>query len=197
MDALQRFDIKVFAEDGADVGATDFVSVFQRWIQEHSIEGTLIDVADYSHIKQGPGIILVGHEANISIDYTDGRMGLLYHLRRPVEGGFETGVRNALKQALTACSQLEQEPEFTGRLRFKGENIVFIADDRLVAPKDDSVQSELQGVLAGILGSIYGCELAVVPRTKDERERIGFEVKAPEKMNAAALAGRCASPAVS
>lgn len=197
MDKLQRFDIKVFADDGADIAATDFVPVFQRWIQEHSVEGTLIDVADYSHIHHGPGIVLVGYEANIGIDYAGGRMGLLYHLRRPVEGAFESGVRDALKQALTACSQLEQEPEFNGRLRFRGENILFIANDRLVVPNDEASQSQLHGALAEILGTIYDCDLVLEPKAEDGRERIGFEITAPEKMDTGSLAVRCAAPAVS
>ncbi len=39
----------------------DFIPLFHRWIQEQAIDGhLLIDVHDYSHIQQGPGILLVG-----------------------------------------------------------------------------------------------------------------------------------------
>ena len=38
----------------------------------------LIDVADYGHVPQGPGVVLVAHEANIYLDRLDGRTGLTY-----------------------------------------------------------------------------------------------------------------------
>ena len=51
----------------------DFIPVFHRWIQKQTVSGhLLIDVHDYSHIHQGPGILLVGHEGNFSIDLADG-----------------------------------------------------------------------------------------------------------------------------
>jgi len=49
---------------------------FTKWIQESSIPGVLIDVADYSHMHEGLGVILAGHEYIFSLDQQEGVNGL-------------------------------------------------------------------------------------------------------------------------
>src|SRR6185295_13767560 len=97
---LQRIGIKMFAEDSAAVVVRDFIPVFHSWIQKQAVDNhMLIDVHNYSHIHNGPGILLVAQEGNFSIDLGDGRMGLLYY-RKNVGSGFAP----VLKAALQACS---------------------------------------------------------------------------------------------
>ena len=72
VDDIQKIDVKIFASQGQDIDPYEFVPVLQRWIQEHLVPGVLIDVADYSHMHNGAGVILVGHEYNLSVDYAEG-----------------------------------------------------------------------------------------------------------------------------
>ena len=66
---LQKFGIKLYLNANGSFDATDFIPVFHRWIQDKVVDDhLLIDVADYSHIPDGPGIMLVAHEGNISLD---------------------------------------------------------------------------------------------------------------------------------
>ena len=52
------------------------------WIR-HDVLGTLlVDVADYTHVHHGPGVILVAREELYSMDESDGRLGLLYEQLR-------------------------------------------------------------------------------------------------------------------
>ena len=178
MDNLKQFDIKIFAATDNGVQATEFILVLQRWIQEHAIPGVLIDVADYSHIHDGTGVILVGHEYNLSIDYVGGRMGVLFRYKQPAESMFQDRLRSALQQAFNACNLLENEEEFEGRLRFDTAGFLFFANDRLAAPNDDqsydalapSVEQEAKGML--------GRDVTLDRRGDDPRERLTIAVNA-------------------
>ncbi len=59
----KRISIKLFARNPQVVKPEAFVPVFQRWIQQHAVEGLLIDVADYKHVPDGPGIGVEINEA--------------------------------------------------------------------------------------------------------------------------------------
>src|SRR4030095_14690853 len=102
---LQRIGIKVFAEDSAKVDVRDFIPVFHSWIQKQAVENhLLIDVHDYSHIHNGPGILLVAHEGNFSIDLSNGEMGLAYYRKQPTAGSMTQRLNGVLKSALQASS---------------------------------------------------------------------------------------------
>ncbi|MCS7047943.1 MAG: hypothetical protein NZ483_01440, partial [Verrucomicrobiae bacterium] len=81
--ATHKFGVKFFITNPEAKPLKDFIPVFHGWIQRQALPGhLLIDVHDYSHVYQGPGILLVAHEANISIDQSEGRPGLLYLRKR-------------------------------------------------------------------------------------------------------------------
>jgi hypothetical protein len=171
MSELQRIDIKVFAEQGADIDPYAFVPVLQRWIREHSIEGTLIDVADYSHVVGGAGIVLVGHQFNVSIDYSGG-MGLLYRQRQPLSGSLQERCAAILRSALGACAQLEGEPEFSGQLKFSREKISFIANDRLAGANDAAASADVVSAVSAAFGDVLGGDVAVSVSDNDSRDRL-------------------------
>src|SRR5229473_5672560 len=78
MNAIQHVRVKVFARQPAPIDQGDAIAVFHRWIQNRECPEMLIDVADYRHVPDGPGVMLIGHEASYSLDNTKGRLGLLY-----------------------------------------------------------------------------------------------------------------------
>ncbi len=63
---LQKLNVKFFVEQPNAVPLTDFIEIFHWWIQ--ATDGVYHDVADYSHMQAGPGIVLVANDANVSID---------------------------------------------------------------------------------------------------------------------------------
>ncbi|MBY0396577.1 MAG: hypothetical protein K2X91_08940, partial [Thermoleophilia bacterium] len=77
-----RIGVKLYAEDPAAVRPDRFIPVFHGWIQRGAVPGLLIDVADYAHVPQGPGVMLIGHEADHAIDLGEGRPGVLYQRKR-------------------------------------------------------------------------------------------------------------------
>src|SRR5882724_7078916 len=111
MNPIQHVRVKIFARQPApaDLGAA--IPVFHRWIQDRVCPEMLIDVADYRHVPNGPGVMLIGHEANYSLDQTKGRLGLLYS-RKQAGGDARQNLQQAYTAAGAACRRLEAEPEF-------------------------------------------------------------------------------------
>src|SRR5690554_2580873 len=118
-----RTQVKFFLENPDNVDLSLFMGVFQRWIQRRALEGLLIDVADYRHVFQGPGIILIGHESDYAMESRDGRLGLLYTRKRQTDADLGAQLRAALRLALAAAQLLEAEPAFEPRLKFRGDEI--------------------------------------------------------------------------
>lgn len=149
---LQKFGIKVFAKGGASVELDAFIPVFHRWIREHRVPGTLVDVADYGHLPKGPGVVLVGHEADFYIDSMEGPLGLLYSRKLPQPGTFAERLRASLQVAREACAALEAEPELEGRLAFDPADLLFLSNDRLAAPNTEEAFAALRPDLEAVFG---------------------------------------------
>ena len=59
----QKLQVKFFAN--AEISETALVPVFHDWIRERVVpDELLIDVADYSHVPDGPGVMIIGHHAD-------------------------------------------------------------------------------------------------------------------------------------
>jgi hypothetical protein len=151
---LHRFGIKLFASEPADLRVKDFVPVFHSWIQRQAVAGhLLVDVHDYSHIQNGPGILLVAHEGNFCTDMAEGKLGLAYFRKQPAGTTVEGHLDAALKAARQAASLLEKEPTFKGQLRFLKDELLVIANDRLLAPNDAATFAALQSPLMKVFGA--------------------------------------------
>ena len=166
---LYRLGVKFFAEDPASVSLHDFIPIFHTWIQKQILGGhLLIDVHDYSHIHQGPGILLVSHEANLSIDAADGRPGLLYYRKQP-----GTDFATIVKSALQACRLLEGEASLKGRVRFRADELLVVANDRLNAPNDEQTFTQLQPIISSDLKRIFeGAEFELSRSSHNAKDRL-------------------------
>src|SRR5262245_58264691 len=102
-----RLSLKLFAAQPIARGDLHrFIGVFHRFIQEAAVPGLLIDVADYAHVPDGPGVILIGHEVDYGIDLARGRTGLLTLRKRAGELSLEALFRDALAKSRAAASAL-------------------------------------------------------------------------------------------
>ncbi len=86
--SVQHINVKVFVADPAAVNIADAVGVFHQWIKKTVCPEMLIDVAEYRHVPAGPGILLIGLEANYSFDERENRLGLLYNRKAALDGTF-------------------------------------------------------------------------------------------------------------
>src|SRR5690349_9383466 len=98
--SIDHVNIKILARQPYPADLGKVIPVFHRWIQEELVGGLPIDVADYRHVPSGPGVMLIGHESNYSLDLEFGRLGLLYNRKLPAQGSFEEKLRDAYGAAL-------------------------------------------------------------------------------------------------
>jgi hypothetical protein len=168
---LYKIGVKIFVANPQTVNLRDFIPVFHGWIQKQKIVGhQLLDVHDYSHVHNGPGILLVAHEGNFSLSQEGGRLGLFYYRKQPLEGTLEANLKHVLQIALQACQLLEAEPKLDG-IKFDTKQILVVANDRLLAPNEPAIADKLEPIIASALGQT---ELA--PQSTDSRERLAFMV---------------------
>lgn len=174
---VQKLGVKIFAIEPVSIAINDFIPVFHSWIQRRAIENhLLIDVHDYSHIYRGPGILLVAHEGNFSLDMADGRIGLLYTRKQPIDGTAVERLSVIMKTALDAARLLEREERFNGRLQFNTNEILIVSNDRLNAPNDAASISQLEPVAAAGFNKIFGGTARVESASPDPNERLALRV---------------------
>src|SRR5215472_986552 len=107
---LQHVNVKLLVQHGADVRLEPLIPVFHSWIESQNGNELLIDVADYTHVPAGPGVVLIGHEANYSVDNTGNRLGIRYNRKAVQDGDNQECLTQASRAALIACRRLEEEP---------------------------------------------------------------------------------------
>jgi hypothetical protein len=165
---LYKLGIKFFGTAGGCIDLSEFIPIFHEWIQKQIMAGhLLIDVHNYSHMHEGPGILLVAHQGNFSIDMADGRMGLLYYRKQPVEA-----LADIVKPAVEACRLLEEDPRMRRRLRFSMNEMLIVANDRLLAPNNDETFSQLHPHLSATLEQILGKPFKLLRISNDLKERL-------------------------
>jgi len=175
---LQKINVKFFTRSPDEVSLTDFIDIFNSWVQ--GSEGDFYDLADYSHMQAGPGILLIAHEANISIDETGGRRGLLYNLKRPLQGSNSHRLRGVFKAALEYCRRIEGAPSIKGRIKFSGDEALLLINDRLLAPNNEETFRVVRPDLEDLARTLYaGANFNLEPSTRDRRERFGVKIKTP------------------
>ncbi len=161
LDHLVKLDLKVLARETTAADPEEFIPVFHRWITERALPELLIDVADYSHVHEGPGVLLVGHDAIYAWDLSRGEPGLLYSRRREtsaeLEGidTLERRLESLLACAFRACNLIEAEPRLEGRVSFDRRRLELRVNDRLV-PRGDDTAAVLEHALARSLAAIGG-----------------------------------------
>ncbi len=182
---LQKINVKFFAVEKEAVPLTAFIDVFHGWIQ--ATDGIYHDVADYSHIQSGPGIVLVTHEANVSVDETKGQRGLLYSQKARLEGSNEQKIRHVLDAGLEYCRRLEDEPIFNGKLTFQRDEIEIAINDRLSAPNTDENFLEIKTVVGEVLSNGYGARSLSLDRNGNPSSRLTVRAKIDEPLEISTL----------
>ncbi len=154
--APQRVGVKVFVEDQEAFDRARMIDVFHRWIQEDRLPGTLVDVHDYTHVPEGPGVLLIAHEWHLRTDEAGGRIGLEYELKRGGSGTLAERLREAIVSVLEAAAALEQDTAGENPVRFATREMAFRFTDRLAVPPTEAAFDEVTGELENVLADLYG-----------------------------------------
>lgn len=190
-----KLAVKFFVEDASHLKTDeDFVPVFHRWIQTRAIpDHQLIDVADYAHVKEGPGTVLVSHEANIHADLGEGRLGMLYVRKQPLPGSsFRDRLRQTFAYTLAACAKLEAEESLRGRLRFRTDEGAFRIHDRLHAPNTPDTFNAIRADLQEFLQNLYNGDSVRLDYQPHPENLFEVTFRAGQSLPVAALLERAA-----
>src|SRR5271166_4991875 len=135
---LQHVNVKLVLMDAESLDhgrdLDPIIPVFHSWIQAQSFDELLLDVADYRHVQAGPGVLIIGHEADYSLDNTDGRWGVRYNRKAVLAGTNQDRLAQATLGALTAAKQIQEDTRLNGKLNFNGYDIYIFVNDRALAP---------------------------------------------------------------
>ena len=173
---LQKLNVKFFVAQPSVVALNDFIDVFHSWIQ--ATDGVYHDVADYSHMQAGPGIVLVANDANISIDESGARRGLLFSQKAPLVGSNQDKLRTVFRAALDNCRKLEAEAALRGKVRFDANEAVVSVNDRLLGENSPAAFDALKGDVEAVARELYGGgALVSVERDGDARRQLNLHVK--------------------
>jgi hypothetical protein len=167
---LQHVNVKLFASDGASVDLEPLIPIFHGWIRDGVFEEMLLDVADYRHVHEGPGVMVIGHQANYSVDNTSGRLGVRYNRKAALDGTNQDRLKQAARAALTAFQRLESEDSMKGTLRFDGREMELFINDRALAPNTDATRIAAQPELHAFFGKLFqGADYALTHETEPRR----------------------------
>ncbi len=179
---IQQLSIKLMAHPQADGERFDqdpLIAIFHRWIREHRLgkDVLLIDVADYRHVPEGPGIMLIGNDAHWHLDEGQGQLGLRYARKRDPLAPVGQRVKEAMAALVTAAVALEDEPTLGGQLTFDPGRLEVHVMSRLVAPNNAETYDGFQPELAAALSALYGEGASLSYRHLDDaRAPFGVEV---------------------
>ena len=183
---ISRLSFKVFMDQGEDVTTETWFEVFNTWIHEPDND-ILVDVADYTHVENGPQTILVGHRANYAIDTADGRFGFLYGRKRDLGGDLAESLQDVISTALRACKRLNEDSRLDGQVSFNGGSVQIIVNDRLGAANEAESLEDLKAALTPILERLYGGAVYEVSRDEGKGRRLSVDVQAKGKFEPSQL----------
>jgi hypothetical protein len=184
---FQHVNAKIFVEGELPFDPSRFINVFHEWIQESALPELLIDVADYCHVPDGPGVLLVAHEADYSMDHTDGRWGMRYNRKAPLAGSNEARYSQAFSAAARACSLLEKHFAAEGPLRFSRNEFEVFINDRALAQNKPEINKVFQSSLQSGLAKVLGHKDLTFRVPDDPRRRVGAVVKSAHPFDLEAI----------
>ena len=146
---------------------SDLRLLFHEWIQQDALDELLLDVADYTHVPKGPGVLLVAHECYVGFDDADGRFGLSWSARQDALGPAADNWRHAVSRLLVAARAAERR--FGKELAFEAAQLVLGCNDRLHTPHGEASYNALHGALKAVASEVYpgaDCEIEPIGETR-------------------------------
>jgi hypothetical protein len=153
--------------------AAVLVPIFHEWIRDGRLGLVLLDVADYAHTPDGPGIMLVAHEASFALDRSDGHLGLLVQRRTPVSGDAAEAIALTVRDTFRAAELLEADPRINGSLMFDFDRVRIESNDRLLVPNTEEGYRSFEPFVLRALEAVFGEAPSSVTRVaNDPRDRL-------------------------
>ena len=184
---LQHVNVKLMVDSPTEADLALLIPIFHAWIQSQVFEELLLDVADYRHVPAGPGVVLIGHQANYSVDNAGNRLGIRYNRKAELEGNNRNRLAQAARAALVACQRLEAEPTLAGKFGFSGRELEIFINDRLLAPNSGPTFEEARPDLQQFAERLFGGSQYSLSHNRDPRKLFGVSLRASDSFPLATL----------
>lgn len=186
----ERLQLKLFLEPSPHFELETLIPVFHRFIRDRVLRELLIDVVDYSHVPDGPGVVLIGHAGDYYVGAMDRALGLVYSRKRGAPSP-ELRLEDALRRVINVARLLEQEPGLG--LRFRSNELSLRLTDRLRAANDDATFEVSKVEVEQVLGRVYGSAVSV-ERMPSTKEPLGLRIRALAAPSLEALLEKLGGP---
>ena len=180
---LQKFAIKLFLNMNESYSSKDFVPVFHNWIQDKVIsDHLLIDVADYSHVPDGPGVMLIAHEGHFSLDQENHQPGIMYMRKTDLDGTFNDRFNKILSTVIEVADRLRNS-KVNMDINFISNSFRFITNDRLYAENTIENQNLYKERIQNALNDKYPDNEVDYEEISGEKERLAFTIRFSDAIN--------------
>lgn len=164
--------------DPGEADLEPLIPIFHGWIQDQVFEELLLDVADYRHVPAGPGVMLIGLQADYSVDNTDNRLGIRYNRKAGLEGSNQDRLRQASRAALTSFQRLESDRRLGGKLRFNGQDVEIFINDRALAPNNKATRAAADSEFRAFASKLFQGNDYSLTYADDPRRLFGASINA-------------------
>ena len=187
MTAPNRLQIKLYTRKGR-ISTDTLISQFHTWIQDDVLEEIAIDVADYSHVPDGPGILLITHEADYAFDDVGGG-GLRYVRKKEVPVTLKEAILQGYERVLKAVNRLEEETaDSPEEVQFDLSRLEITLLDRRLYPNTTETAESVQGALGDLFNTIFGdTPLTFARPSRDTRYPFALKISAFHSLDIAGL----------
>ncbi|MFT6803750.1 MAG: rhodanese-related sulfurtransferase [Nitriliruptoraceae bacterium] len=136
------------------------LAVLHRFIQRGWAEGAVLDVADYRHVPDGPGVVLIGHD----VDYGVEPGGLRLIRKRSAGDDIGTQLTDLLRMAAVFVEAFRYDG--TVALDIDLASVIVEVRDRAVTASSDA--ADVAAALLPAATAAYGQDVELEPVTTDD-----------------------------
>lgn len=171
---LQRIDVKLLLDAPPAPNLDPFLAIFDRWrrMEDHACDW--VDLADYAHMAQGPGILIAGKRDRCAVNLNHPGPGLLTSTQSGLCGSLRERFAEALRRARELNAALLAEPEFPADFKPREGCWEIFVNDRLAFPNDDAADARIRPAAA----AAFGVSPASLARHADPLGRLGYSLRA-------------------
>jgi hypothetical protein len=182
----QKLTLKLYAEPSTVPSSHRFLEVWHEWIKRQALGELLVDVVDYSHVHDGPKVLLVGHESDYALHFGEGRAGLHYQRKRVTNGAADP-LRDGLRRLFHAATLLERD---LAGLAFVPTEVAISILDRLALPNTDASFAALEPEVLELAKRTWGDAVALRRDAADRREPLSMRVVSSSPATLAEVSNR-------
>ncbi|MGK5093049.1 hypothetical protein WDW89_13660 [Deltaproteobacteria bacterium TL4] len=174
MKDLQRINIKVLTPTPEGFKAEPFLKILNHW---NETEEEWLDIADYLHLQDGPGVVLLGPKRFVSFDRTEGADGILYCQRNGLEGSLKARFVEVLNNGILFAKKMRGEEACPSDVSTETTQLIITINDRKQAPHSEQTARQLGSVIQEALKEVLdGTDVQMSPLA-DPKELFGYQVK--------------------